>query len=613
MCGIAGIFAYHYASPQVDRDELSRISRRMKRRGPDGAGDWLSEDGRVGLAHRRLAIIDLSDRAAQPMTSEDGKLAISFNGEIYNYRELRRGLESEGARFRTESDTEVLLALYARKGEAMLPELRGMFAFLIRDERRDELFAARDPYGIKPLYYADDGWCFRAASQVKAILAGGRVSRAPDPAGVAGFFLLGSVPEPFTTFAAVRSLPAGSWMRVDKSGAREPVAYHNIASVYADARERPLPVKEDEARGIAAQALRESVSYHMIADVPVGAFLSAGVDSGTLVGLARDAGVEDLQTITLAFDEYRGNHDAEAPLAAVAARHYGTRHSENRLGLDEFHRDVEDILDQMDQPSIDGVNTYFVSKAAAGLGLKVALSGLGGDELFGGYNTFDDVPRWVRTFRPPSLIPFAGRLSRAALTRMLGGSRRRSPKAAGALVYGGTYPGAYYLRRGLFMPWELRELLPEDFAAAGLERLNLQGLLRSAMTPDPRTEFGRVAALEAGLYMRNQLLRDTDWAGMAHSIELRVPLVDAFLLRQLAPVLLAHGPRLRKGLLAGSPSKTLPAGILQRPKTGFQVPVHDWLEHHEAVDSWRSVPSLARAGCPWARRWAYSVYKRMLG
>lgn len=199
MCGVAAIFAYHYAAPAVDRAELRTIRDHMIARGPDGQGEWFSADNRVALGHRRLSIIDLSDDAAQPMSSADGRRVISFNGEIYNYKQLRKQLEQKGHRFRTRSDTEVLLHLYDEKGENMVNDLRGMFAFALWDADKNALFLARDPYGIKPLYYAEDGWTVRIASQVKAILAGGQVSRDPEPAGIAGFYLLGSVPEPWTT------------------------------------------------------------------------------------------------------------------------------------------------------------------------------------------------------------------------------------------------------------------------------------------------------------------------------------------------------------------------------------------------------------------------------
>lgn len=604
MCGFNSIFHYN-GRGTVDVAELRATRDHMTARGPDGHGEWLSADGRVGLGHRRLSIIDLSDRGAQPMHSVDGRYSISFNGEIYNYRPLREQCLREGWSFHSESDTEVLMALYARHGEAMLRMIRGMFAFALWDHERSTLFAARDPYGIKPLYYADDGNCIRLASQVKALLAGGAVSAEMDDAALCGFLLLGSVPEPRSIIRAVRALPAGHWLRVDAHGITGPVRYESIADILhctalqqegdADATER------------IRAALRDTVAHHMIADVPVGAFLSAGIDSGTLLGLARDAGVEDIRTVTLAFEEFRGRHDDEAPLAEMVAKHYATDHRTRMLTAEEFSADLEHILEVMDQPSIDGINTYYVSKAARENGLKVALSGLGGDELFAGYNTFVDVPAWVRKFRVPSRVPFAGELFRRGFS-LLPGSAARSPKAAGALLYGGNWAGAWYLRRGLFMPWELPALLGRERAEAGLRELQLFETIAEAMTPEPATAYGRVAALEAGLYMRNQLLRDSDWAGMAHSIEIRVPLVDIALLRTLAPVLHTVAPRERKRVLAASPSRPIPAQLLERAKTGFQVPIRHWLESDERIDVWKRVPALRAAN--WERRWAYVLALR---
>src|SRR5215471_18612988 len=244
MCGVNGIFAYHSAADAPDEVELLATREAMRARGPDGSGLWWSSDRRCGLGHRRLSILDLSDRASQPMASANGKTIITFNGEIYNYQTLRRELEDTGAHFRTTSDTEVLLHLYERDGALMVHRLRGMFAFAIWDETRRELFLARDPYGIKPLYTANDGWTFRFASQVKGLLAGGRVSRDPEPAGIVGFHLYGNVPEPFTFYREIRALPAGHTQWIDADGVREPVRFANLAKVLAAGGLSPRPQGE---------------------------------------------------------------------------------------------------------------------------------------------------------------------------------------------------------------------------------------------------------------------------------------------------------------------------------------------------------------------------------
>jgi asparagine synthase (glutamine-hydrolysing) len=606
MCGICGIYAYHYSANAVDREELRRIRDQMAARGPDGLGEWYSQDDRVGLGHRRLSIIDLTARGAQPMATMEGNLIVTFNGEIYNYRQLRTDLEARGRKFRTQSDTEVLLHLYAEKGEAMVGDLRGMFAFGLWDEERHALLLARDPHGVKPLYYADDGWTLRFASQVKALLAGGKVSRNQEPAGWVGFYLFGSVPEPFTTYQEIRSLPAGSVLWVDRVGIREAKKYFSIADSYYRAEADRAADKDENLRLGVRKALLDSVRHHLVADVPVGAFLSSGIDSGALVGLMRDAGQQDIQTVTLAFEEFRGKNDDEAPIAEEIARQYGTVHTTRIVTEQEFRADLPKIIDAMDQPTIDGLNTWFVSKAARELGLKVAISGLGGDELFGGYPSFRDVPLCVRALAAPGQIPLLGQVSRWLLTSFDGLFGPINPKAAGLIEYGGTYAGAYLLRRALFMPWELKNLMGADTARRGLRRLNPLQHIDNLLKPRPATDYGKIAVLESSMYMRNQLLRDTDWASMDQSLEVRVPLVDVKLLSHVARMTTKNASP-NKEVLANSPRMPLPSKLLHRSKTGFQTPVQSWLQRDSRIQQWRQVPALAAENCGWARRWAFQM------
>jgi asparagine synthase (glutamine-hydrolysing) len=483
MCGINGIVAYHYTANGIDRAELVRTRDHMAARGPDGMGAWIDADGRVGLAHRRLAIIDLSDAGAQPMVSTNGKVVITFNGEIYNYRELRSRLEAKGHAFRSRSDTEVLLHLYAQNGEAMVRDLRGMFAFAIWDAERRTLLLARDHYGIKPLYYSDDGWTFRFASQVKALLAGGAVSTEREPAGQVGFYVFGSVPEPFTAYRQVQALPAGATVVVDRIGACEPRRYHSIAKVYCCAEVKAQGPHGTDRSKLAREvrhALLDSIRAHLVADVPVGVFLSGGIDSGALVGLMRDAGQTDIEAVTLAFGEYRGRAEDEAPLAQEVVRLYGARHT-------------------------------------------------------------------------------------------------------------------------------TRVVLAPDVVAEGLRRLAPLRLIDHAIEPRPRSAYAKVAVLEASLYMRNQLLRDTDWSSMAHGVEVRVPLVDHVLLRTVASAACTGGwwsePGVAKASLASSPSTPLPERLMSRAKTGFTTPIGSWLQS----PSLPPIAPLAHAGRRpkhWARQWA---------
>ncbi|MCA1907040.1 MAG: asparagine synthase (glutamine-hydrolyzing), partial [Magnetospirillum sp.] len=328
MCGFAAILASLRSRSPVDGDELSRIRDAMIARGPDGAGLWLSPRGEVGLAHRRLAIIDLSPAGAQPMASEDGRLRIVFNGEIYNYRALREELQAEGVRFVSHTDTEVILQLYRRHGRMMLDRLRGMFAFALWDEEAGGLLLARDHFGIKPLYVADDGTTLRAASQVKALLAGGRVDSAADPAGHAGFFLWGHVPEPHTLYRGIRALAPGTWLWATSAGERREGRFFDLTAELAAAREAPAPDLRT--------SLLDSVRHHLEADVPVGVFLSAGLDSTTLTALAAETGRAPPRTVTLGFAEFADSSMDEVPLAEQVAAHYRCDHATIRVTAQDF-------------------------------------------------------------------------------------------------------------------------------------------------------------------------------------------------------------------------------------------------------------------------------------
>src|SRR5882724_1784314 len=629
MCGIAAIFAYGESAPPVDRAEVIRMREQMFARGPDGEGEWFSEDGRIGLGHRRLTIIDLSPAGAQPMWNADRSLAIIFNGEIYNYRELRSQLShravgrygpesANGYQFRSHCDTEVLLALYETRGEAMLNGLRGMYAFAIWDRKKEGLFLARDPFGIKPLYYSDNGHTFRVASQVKPLRDCGKIDLEPDPAGHVGYFLWGHVPDPYTLFRNIRSLPAGSSMWVDRNGPRSPRVFCNISTILRDAENvedcshgsmrRAGEERVSQRRGykdLLRLALQETVRYHLVADVPVGVFLSSGLDSTTIAALAAEQG-GDLRTVTLGFEEYKGTAEDEVPLAEQFAQRCGAKHQTIWVSRADFEAERDHLFESMDRPSTDGVNTFFVSLAAKRANLKVALSGVGGDELFASYSSFKEIPRSVRWLKGFHWWRNIGRDIRILTAPIV--KRFTSPKYAGIFEYGGVYPGAYLLRRGMFMPWELPELLDPELVREGWAEL--QTLLRLDETLDgiknPRL---KVSALEMSWYMRNQLLRDSDWAGMSHSVEIRVPFVDVDLLRAIASLLASKQPPTKRDMAAAA-TPLITSEMLERRKTGFQVPVRDWLLTDLPAHLPDSPHRIADRGL---RGWAKHVYRRFPG
>ena len=575
MCGLSGALHFGEARDQhVTGNSVHRMCDHMQARGPDAEGYWSASDFDLTLGHRRLSILDLNSRANQPMISDDGRYVIVFNGEIYNFRELRRELERYGAIFRTQSDTEVLLSLYAREAEAMLLRLRGMFAFAIWDCHARSLFLARDPYGIKPLYFArsNGGWLF--ASQVRALLASGLVAHETDPLGQAGFWLLGSVPEPRTWFRDITALPAGSWCRITADGRfAGPHMYWDIADVWREASECRLSV--GEVREIVRAALSDSVRAHLVSDVPVGVFLSGGVDSGALAGLMIQAGATNLQGVTIAFGEFAGRPEDEAPMAAKIARHYGIAHHVRTVTREEFEADLPSILDATDQPSVDGVNTFYASKAVSELGLKVVVSGVGGDELFQGYDSFRELPALVRRWRMARVVPGAMLLARLVLDWQA--RRSGNPRWRMLPVLAESIEGAWFLRRGLFAPEELPRLMDEDVLQGALGDFDASEWVTVMTGPLPASARLALGQIESMTYLRNQLLRDSDWASMAHSVELRTPLVDAWLLREFAPVLAAFHRFSGKRLLAETPQRPLPEDVIMRSKTGFGIPINAWL------------------------------------
>lgn len=561
MCGIVGL--YERDAPQPDGLACLRTMRdSMVERGPDDCGEAVLAAGRVLLGHRRLSIIELSKLGHQPMVSPDGRHTIVFNGEIYNHLDLRPSLERAGWQFRSGSDTETILAAYKVHGPAAFSLLRGMFALAIWDEQRGSLVLARDPHGIKPLYYRSAP-SFAFASQVRALLADPRTPREIDPHGLAGFAIWGSIPEPATLVASIAALPAGHWMEAKEGVPGPSRPFLRITDLY---RGSPQGDPVDPRA-----ALRDSVRAHMLADTEVGCFLSAGVDSGAILGMMRDCSPPALRAITLRFSEFAGTERDETQLAAKVAEVYGAQHRIETIDEADFRASQSQILDAMDQPSIDGVNTWFVSRAAARAGLKVALSGLGGDELLGGYSTFSTIPRTRRMLAFASHLGPIGAAARAFLRRFGRG------KARDVLEFDASFATAYLLRRAMALPRDASLVLGAELMAKWPPDFDPAAAVRPFEGDDEESDLLRVGLAEASVYMRNQLLRDSDWAGMAHSLEIRLPLVDTVLTGQLAGLLPQFRNGRGKSVLASAPATPLPPAIVDRPKTGFGIPVAQWV------------------------------------
>jgi asparagine synthase (glutamine-hydrolysing) len=568
MCGIAGGLSLNETRSSL-ADTVRRLTDEQARRGPDGDGFWTCADKVVAFGHRRLAIIDVGSSGAQPMHDASGRFTITFNGEIYNHGELRAELEALGRNFRTRSDTEVIIQSIAQWGEAGIARLRGMYAFALWDSQERELWLARDPFGVKPLYVAERDGSLWFASQARALARVAPIDTSRDPAALVGFYIWGHVPEPFTWWSGIRMFPAGHVQRIRPGrAAPAPKRFYEIADAFTLKAGAPLTLAD------LREALRDSVRHHLIADVPVGVFLSAGIDSGVLATLARECQTE-VHTVTLAFRQFQGRPEDEAPAAEALARRLKTQHATVRIEQADFEAIVDDFLLSMDQPSIDGLNTYLVSRAAAGQGIKVALSGLGADELVGGYPSFREIPRLLKIGRRVPLRSPLGKASQFLGRRLA--TRWIPPKLPSVLAHSGTLSDAYMLRRSLYLAGELDALIDQSWLTRGLTALRDEDSLRIAA--QSAEAFGmslhaQIALMEARRYMRNQLLRDTDWASMAHGLEVRVPFVDVKLLERIGPSIASEHP-LRKSDLAEAGG--LPSGIAARPKSGFTTPVRDWM------------------------------------
>lgn len=571
MCGITGGIAY-FGNTLVDENEIQDMTDAIRRRGPDSSGCWISKDRRVGLGNRRLAIIDLSDSGRQPMKHPSRELWVTFNGEIYNYPELRGHLQSRGVQLRTTCDTEALLHLYDLYSDDIVHYLSGMYAFAIWDDAKQRLFLARDPNGIKPLYWSDDGRVFRFASEIRALDSIGKSSLSPSAVSLVGFFSLGYIPEPHTLFDKVSALQAGHTLVVDRNGIQRPSRFFSPRALLASYEEvyRSWAPTDGEIIERISQSLSTSVSRHFMSDVPIVIFLSSGIDSTALTAHAKSTHA-NINTLTLRVAEYLNQPEDESLLAQDTANALSTNHNVSHIDKEDFDNSLEEILTAMDQPSVDGVNTWFVSRAAAQAGFKVAMSGLGADELFAGYPSFHDVPNLVQMFQwfP---VGFSKRFRIVTKTLI---SKFTSPKYASIFELGTDFPSAYFLRRGLFMPWELPDILDPDIVKAGWRDLALVDHLGEACAGVANSR-SRITLLETQWYMRNQLLRDTDWASMWHSLEIRVPFIDSRLFVELAPLLTCGRPPMKHHLVDGL-SASLPSKLRARKKTGFLVPVNKWL------------------------------------
>jgi asparagine synthase (glutamine-hydrolysing) len=569
MCGIAGVLTFDHAGETDASAAVARMVRALGHRGPDGQGTWTTQTpvGQLALGHTRLAIIDLSEGGAQPMARRH--LAVTYNGELYNYRAIAASLSGDA--FESASDTEVLLAAWLRWGSDALDRLDGMFAFALWDSRRDTLVLARDRFGIKPLYFHANASRIVFASEVRALLASGLVERRLDPHALWHYLGYQTAPTPRTLVDGVEMLDPGGWLEIDSRGQSHRRRYWHLLD--AAARESVPESRAAAAREVQAR-LTDAVTSHMVSDVPVGVFLSGGVDSGALISTLRTAGLTP-HTFTVALGEHGYDESIEA---AAVARAFGTTHQNVSLREDDLLAMLPDVLAATDHPSGDGVNTYVVSRAVREQGVKVALSGLGGDELFGGYDSFRRLDRLAGAARQVGRSPAPLRRAAASVIRQVGGGGVAAEKAAAVLDTAGTLAELWPVTRQLYSVRARRGLLPA--AMIPDDPRSYEGVLADAYANAPQAPaWACMTYAETRAYMHDVLLRDTDQMSMAHALEVRVPFLDhrlAAFVTALPDAWKREGGR-PKALLLDALEAPLPAGITGRPKRGFTLPFDLWM------------------------------------
>jgi asparagine synthase (glutamine-hydrolysing) len=587
-------------------------------RGPDdgGVAQIASSAGalRGALGNRRLAILDLSPAGHQPMRSPDSRFCLTFNGEIYNFREIRTELTRLGAQFSSSGDTAVILEGWKRWGSGLLPRLRGMFALALWDRDEERCYLARDAFGIKPLYLHDSGGTVLFASEVRALLASGRIARRIDSAALRSYLATGSVAEPRTIIDSIVAVPAGTCLSIDcRRGSNivgEPVRFADALPVDTGHEGEFGP---EQLRSV----LRDSVEHHLVSDVPVALFLSGGIDSSTVVAVASEVSPSRLDSFTITFGE---KDYSEAEPARVVAKKFGTSHHEIPLSAKDLLDSLPGAFAAMDQPSLDGLNTFAVSRAVRENGIKVVLSGLGGDELFAGYPSFRRAATASRLW--PLRAPARAMVGRAA------GVFRDSRLQRLKILFDAATParGAYRASRTLFDDQRTRSLTG-----------NPRGEIPPAVSDSPEemmlSLLQQLSLFETTGYMRNTLLRDSDVFSMAHSLELRVPFVDREVAR--AAMKIPDSAKLRRGVskpvLVDAMKDILPESLLARPKQGFTLPFEKWMrdELFPEISSVLKSPSVGsvglaprevaavwnafldrRDGMTWSRPWALYTLKR---
>lgn len=593
MCGIAGVVGKVKSLANLEKicDEMQL---RMEQRGPDDKGLFMDASHTVGLVHTRLSILDLSSAGHQPMQSQNGQFTIVFNGEIYNFRELRAELEELGSVFRSDSDTEVLLEMFCRYGRDCVQRFVGMYAFAIWDSQTSELFAARGPFGIKPFYYWDTDAAFAFSSEIRSLLASGVATPELDGGSLYEYLVSGTPQEPDTLIRGVKTLPPGHTLTL-KKGRLE-------ISPFWEIKFPASAMSKQDAVDSTRKALEQSIERHFVSDVPVGIFLSGGIDSTAILALAKARGFRDLHTFCITFDEVEFD---EGPIARRTAEHFGATHHEWKLTPEIAFELLPEFTQAIDQPSIDGFNVFCVSKFARREGLKVVLSGLGGDEMFGSYPSFSVIPNMLRWHRRITTLPLLGQVAGKLLS--VCSSNHRIRRLGHFLCANGTSQNAYKAMRGTFTENDAAKLL----ARFGFDpaRYIVEESMDARVSDFELSD--QISYHELTRYMLNQLLRDSDVMSMANGLELRVPFVDSELMRTVAQIPAALRLESGKRLLLDAVPE-IPDWVANRPKRGFAFPFEKWIHSFWGTEFQRIQGDSPVPLTQWYQKWSLFALEQFL-
>jgi len=625
MCGIAGILdnGSKKSSEALGR-HLGVMLNEMQHRGPDDRGEEkiLQTNGlRLYLGHQRLSVIEPGPGGHQPMSNDDSTIWISTNSEIYNYHDLKIELQQK-YNFRTKSDTEVLMRSYEAWGFDCLAKLRGMFAFAIWDASNSRLILARDRLGIKPLYYSYCNNILIFSSELRAILATNLIKTSLNPSGIFQYLSFGRLGSPGTILDPIQELSPGNFLIADKKGIQVKEYWNPLKNT--DSFNSDISVTKQ-----IGQALEDAVRLRLVSDVPLGAFLSGGIDSSAVVGLMADNTSNPINTLSVTFKEKLYD---ESEFSNQIANELGTKHNELHLSENDLFETLPNALAAMDQPTVDGINTFIISQAAKQKGLTVALSGLGGDELFAGYDSFDLIPKLNRINNMLNALPFFLRKQLGYLISNFIPTSDKSTKLVHLVK--GQISGAhvYFLIRTLFCLEEIENLFPDQSIKNREIIKNMESTKNLIDSKSNLPSVDLISYLELTQYTSPNLLRDTDMMSMAHGLEIRVPFLDHKLVELMfsIPSKMKNKKGLPKSLLLNSLKKSLPETLVSRKKMGFTLPFENWMrgKMKSEVESVLLTPSqnlsdyISEPGvkkiwddfldkrCSWSRPWSLYVLKK---